>query len=658
MVAGLMLVAVAAGSWTVFASQQAQRRWVSGQIEQLLIAQPENLPEILTHLDNQAGLVVPQLRLLYQTHPQGSPARLRAALGLVPHDPQVRGDLMDAVLSVDTLPDQLKVIAGRLHIGREASPETWSAIYEDPTEDSRRRFRAFVVEVIHGPTNPRWAIWAPGMVEAFTAEPSSTWRPWLELLKPARAELLPAFKDLLDRDLLNPEPLALGIVALHPSGSAAVDYGLSKLAVWKAAAFRAMLTAITVHGYNREFTRALRRRLADEPDPWAGAAMSVALAGCADHGPLVQGYAEETESPVAIHAVNASLPNRLNFNVLRKIYEEQNLGALQDTNLRRSVLMASALQAPALVDTSLRTWLQEVALHHVVHDPDACCFSAAELILRRLGQDPMKTGRPQRRERSNPEGVLGNVLIDQSGLAFSLLPAPEPNAESRRLAVCNTELTLQEILTYLDQTPAAKIEFGGPQQVQRLDASGEPILEVPFENKRRRTDLALVYDYCNALSRQNQLPESEWCYPLLFRPEDVTQILVNREAAGFRLLTSQEWPWANRTSESLLKLVPPDGPIMLNYAWTFENANFAPQATGRRLPNAQGLFDMFGNVEEVCHSMTVDDAGFYAFGKTVRAQISALNSKPSGIGDQPLPANNLYTAYTGFRICRTVRTAN
>jgi hypothetical protein len=97
---------------------------------------------------------------------------------------------------------------------------------------------------------------------------------------------------------------------------------------------------------------------------------------------------------------------------------------------------------------------------------------------------------------------------------------------------------------------------------------------------------------------------------------------------------------------------------MLNYAWTFENANFAPQATGRRLPNAQGLFDMFGNVEEVCHSMTVDDAGFYAFGKTVRAQISALNSKPSGIGDQPLPANNLYTAYTGFRICRTVRTAN
>jgi hypothetical protein len=375
------------------------------------------------------------------------------------------------------------------------------------------------------------------------------------------------------------------------------------------------------------------------------------LANAGSVKPLVQLYSQPSTDPGAILAVHASGPGRLNPNVLRKIYRERELGSFADDNLRRAVLMAFCLHAPTLVDSTIEAWLDEVAFHHVVSDPDAGCFSAAELLLRRLGHDPRLAGRPERRAKSDAAGILGRVLIDRTGVAFSIISPPDKPAE--QLAVCTTELTYQEVLDFVAQHPELAAKYGAlPLPIESGFPGIRSVGHFPFEHRRPGKDLSLVYEYCNWLSAANELTSERWSYPEKWSLPDISDVMVKEEHSGFRLLSSTEWQWANRSSEALLPLRSPDGPVISDYAWSFENARTPDRSVGGRLPNAVGLFDMYGNVEEICHAPAgiPQSAGFFTHGNTVRAQPTAFNSRPTGIGATPLSSENIYTTYTGFRI--------
>jgi formylglycine-generating enzyme required for sulfatase activity len=143
--------------------------------------------------------------------------------------------------------------------------------------------------------------------------------------------------------------------------------------------------------------------------------------------------------------------------------------------------------------------------------------------------------------------------------------------------------------------------------------------------------------YCNWLSQQEGLPESEWCYePLVdrtalsalagssagllagwFGPLAATGGLFSRridpgykegmklarnylQRRGYRLLTEAEWEYACRAGALTSRYYGETEELLEKYAWYFKNARDRTWPVGGKKPNDLGLFDMHGNVWTWC----------------------------------------------------------
>lgn len=73
-------------------------------------------------------------------------------------------------------------------------------------------------------------------------------------------------------------------------------------------------------------------------------------------------------------------------------------------------------------------------------------------------------------------------------------------------------------------------------------------------------------------------------------------------SAGYRLPTKAEWQWACRagSAERFDFHFGDEESLLSEYGWYLNNAAFRVQPVGTKLPNAFGIFDMHGNVEEWC----------------------------------------------------------
>lgn len=662
-VAALLMVGLISGLWYAQSVRQDREDRISQAINDLLKNEIALIPTTLGQLDANPDLALPRLRSIFDSESSSRPDKIRAALGLVTEDPRARADLMEAAVSPETQPEQLAVIAQRLGPLEATAADSWLSIYADSEQDPRRRFRAFVADVCQGSSKPEWKTHGQAMVGALVAEPISSVTSWLELLQPANTELLPHFQNLFAAAHPTTEPtaLALGIVALSSSKVTATEFFLSGMDQWKTPEFQAALSALMAYGCSAELATLAEQRLVDEQRPWPRAALSIALANVGRMDPLVELYDRPANDPAAIFAVHGSIAGRLSPRILRQIYREQGLATFGNDNLRRSVLMAFCLQASSLVDETVQDWLDDVAFQHIVNDPDPGCFSAAELLMRRLGQDPKLAGRPERRAKSDANGILGRVMIDRTGLAFSILS--DPSQSNDRIAVCTTELTQQEILDFVSKNPNVMAKFGNPKQAPNGNEAGVKNQgAVPFQHQTHAKDLGLVYEYCNWLSGINELPPESWSYPVTWNLSDVSQVAVDLAQPGFRLLSSTEWQLANRSTESVSKLGSPDGSVVLNYAWLFENSQHRTKVAGDRLPNADGLFDTIGNVEEICHASDrpeqSDEAYFFERGRTIRADVSVFEDKGTGGSIIPSRVSEIHKMHTGFRIMRPLRASD
>ncbi len=85
--------------------------------------------------------------------------------------------------------------------------------------------------------------------------------------------------------------------------------------------------------------------------------------------------------------------------------------------------------------------------------------------------------------------------------------------------------------------------------------------------------------------------------------------LVHPDRYLFRLPTEAEWEYACRAGSSKKYQIGDTFSDLYKVAWHGDNvpeAAFSTQAVGQKLPNAWGLYDMLGNVMEMCCDVPVD----------------------------------------------------
>ena len=116
--------------------------------------------------------------------------------------------------------------------------------------------------------------------------------------------------------------------------------------------------------------------------------------------------------------------------------------------------------------------------------------------------------------------------------------------------------------------------------------------------------------YARKALDQNQSKEGEW-----------DSVMTG---TGYRLPTDAEWEHACRAGTTTLFSCGNDEGVLTHYAVI---RTFEPAVTGSKLPNAWGLFDMHGNMNEWCH----DAFQKYATGHVVDPIEDRVSQSPSGV---------------------------
>jgi len=137
---------------------------------------------------------------------------------------------------------------------------------------------------------------------------------------------------------------------------------------------------------------------------------------------------------------------------------------------------------------------------------------------------------------------------------------------------------------------------------------------------------------------------------------------LNEKGIGvFRLPTEAEWEYACRAGSRTVFCFGDDDALLGDYAWYRDNSEREPLTVGQKKPNAWGLYDMHGNVEEWCQ----DWWGDYPSGSV---------TDPTGPGSGPRRVSrggaqllgpifcrsasrggrkqDCGASYVGFRLCR------
>jgi serine/threonine protein kinase/formylglycine-generating enzyme required for sulfatase activity len=104
--------------------------------------------------------------------------------------------------------------------------------------------------------------------------------------------------------------------------------------------------------------------------------------------------------------------------------------------------------------------------------------------------------------------------------------------------------------------------------------------------------------YCNWLSKEEGIPEDQWCYEIKGEETKLKANSVN--LSGYRLPTEVEVEYATRAGAVTARYFGETEELLPKYAWYTKNSKERTWPVGSLKPNDLGLFDVLGNVFTWC----------------------------------------------------------
>ena len=224
--------------------------------------------------------------------------------------------------------------------------------------------------------------------------------------------------------------------------------------------------------------------------------------------------------------------------------------------------------------------------------PDSGVHAAAQWLLYRWDIEPAKlepTVEIPTRHRTWFVNSHGQTMVRLHMAEMETEGLPEGDLEDHRFAISTHEVTIEQFRRFREN------HFFDRRAAESVDC---PISTVTWYDAAA---------YCNWLSEQEGLPQSEWCY----LPNDEGNYADGMRIApnwirrkGYRLPHSEEWMAAASAGVDTVYCFGDDSELLPHYAWMKGNAQRGLNPVATRLPNVFGMFDVHGNLKEWCHDLT------------------------------------------------------
>ena len=160
-----------------------------------------------------------------------------------------------------------------------------------------------------------------------------------------------------------------------------------------------------------------------------------------------------------------------------------------------------------------------------------------------------------------------------------------------------TVVTQEEYQRVMGENPS-KFSATGKDDKDKDKVAGQDTRRFPVEN----TSWDQAVEFCRKLS---ELPgEKALKRQYALQTEAQWEYACRAGNPGRRYFSAQPNPAPGQVEESLLR----------RYAWSKENSDGQTHPVGQKLPNAWGLYDMYGNVWQWCRDVHKDD--YYSVSRT------------------------------------------
>ena len=245
------------------------------------------------------------------------------------------------------------------------------------------------------------------------------------------------------------------------------------------------------------------------------------------------------------------------------------------------------------------------------NDPDSGIHGAAEWTLRQWNEQAKLKAADAELIQLKDRGDR-RWLVNSQGQTFALIEGPveftmgsppaEPDRDPdetphrrlipRRFAIAAKEATVEQYQKFASENP----QFGlARNYLDKYSPEPDgPMIGVTWFG---------AVAYCNWLSKQEGLPEDQWCYLRNEKGEYDQAMTIPADVLkrkGYRLPTEAEWEYSCRAGAITSRYYGLSLDLLANYARYAGNSAEHAWPGGRRLPNDLGLFDMLGNVFEWC----------------------------------------------------------
>jgi len=583
----ISLVLIAWGSYEGYGRLRA-----AALAQSLTTAETAEVPKIIEELSGSNGWAANYLSEIVESSDDPK-AQLHARLALLPVDPGQVEYLYERLLTAS--PNEVPVIGAALASHKAALVDGLWGVLKDAEHDAGERLRAASALAAYTPDDSRWTKVGGDVARKLVTENPLVLGTWIDALRPVSRFLEGSLSDVLQDENSSEATkiAACKVLAAYGVGdptqlqelekwlATPVLGGTADLPETKVARQQAQIAAAfwRMNQYERS-----RRVLKHTADPTARSF-------------LIQRVSQWAIDP-------------------EMIWNE--LGQEKDVSIRRALILSLGEFDPERLAPVERESVIAQLLLWYRDDPDPGIHGATGWLLRRWKQD-------EKVRNATKEMATGEVVDDRlwyvtrQGHTMVVIPGPldymgggdkagEPLMQvriARGFAIADKDMSVEQFLRF--------------RQDHRYKAEFSPSVDCPVTDVRWYEAAA----YCNWLSREEGLPEDQWCYEPNSNQSFDMGMKIRLGRTGYRLPSEWEWEYACRAGSVTDYCFGTSEELLGRYGWYASNSNNRTWPVGTLRPNDLGFFDGHGNVVQWCQDE-------YERGHTITTPVSSIGSVENG----------------------------